>query len=71
MLLCSLFWDVKLYSRKGGDIMIDNFIALAGDLTGVNKDLVAVLASVFLLFLLSEFCRFLELMVDFVFRRKR
>lgn len=47
------------------------FKNLAGDLTGVSEDLVLVLAAVFLLFIVTEICRFFELMIDFVFRRKK
>lgn len=51
--------------------MIDMFKSLAGDLSGMNPDLVLVLAAVFFLFVAVSFVRFLELTIDFVFRRKR
>lgn len=51
--------------------MIEMFRSLAGDLTGTNPDLVLVLAATFFLFVAVSFIRFLELTIDFVFRRKR
>lgn len=51
--------------------MLEMFYNLAGDLTGMNPDLILVLASLFFLFIVSEFCRFLELAIDFTFRRKK
>lgn len=51
--------------------MLELFENLVGDVSSMNPDLVVVLAAVFFLFVLSEFCRFLELMIDFIFRRKK
>lgn len=51
--------------------MLDMFIALAGDVSGMNPELLIVLASLFFLFVTTEFCRFLELGIDYTFRRKK
>lgn len=51
--------------------MLELFYNLAGDLSGINADLVFVFASLFFLFIVTEFCRFLELSIDFTFRRKK
>lgn len=51
--------------------MIDLFLNLVGDVSNYSPDLVFSFAAVFFLFLITEFCRFLELTIDFVFRRKK
>lgn len=51
--------------------MVELFESLVGDLSGYNPDVVFVMAAVFFLFVLTAFTRILELMIDFIFRRKR
>lgn len=56
---------------KGGDIMYDLFLKLLGDVPSVSPDLLAVLSMIFYLFVLTEIFRFIEITVDFIFRRRR
>ena len=50
--------------------MMQLFNNLVGNISASN-DLKIVLASVFFLFLVSEFCRFLELICDFIIGRRK
>ena len=51
--------------------MLTLFEALVGDISGINPDLVFVFAALFYLFVITEIIRFLELGLDFIFRRKK
>lgn len=51
--------------------LIELFQSITGNVTAYDPDLVFVLACVFGLFVITEFCRFIELTIDFVFRRKK
>ena len=51
--------------------LIELFYSLIGDASGYDPDLILVLACVFGLFVITEFCRFVELTLDFIFRRKK
>lgn len=51
--------------------LIELFQGLLGDISGYDPDLIFILACVFGLFVITEFCRFIELTIDFVFRRKK
>ena len=51
--------------------MIEMFRNLSGDLLSSASPLEQVLASIFFLFVVTEIFRFLEMMFDFIFRRKR
>lgn len=51
--------------------LMDLFYTLVGDISGCDPDLIFILACVFGLFVVTEFCRFIELTIDFVFRRKK
>lgn len=51
--------------------MYELFSDFFGDLPfNSNPDLMVVLSALFALFLLTEFCRFLSIMIDYVFKRK-
>ena len=51
--------------------MINLFDNLIGYVPGLNSDLKIVLAALFILLLISEFCRFFELIIDFAFGRRK
>lgn len=51
--------------------MYDLFLKLLGDVPAVSPDLLVVLSMIFYLFVLTEIFRFIEITVDFIFRRRK
>lgn len=51
--------------------MLDLFKSLVGDVSSVNPDLLFLLSCLFYLFVVVQVFRFFELMIDFIFRRKK